>query len=66
LTAILSDDAGLQAGPIATAIIDAARNRTRLNDQHAHRTIDSLRNVQGRKQIAVMADLDESEGRSNQ
>ena len=66
LTLILSDDAGLQADPIATALIDAARNRTRLNDQHARRTIDSIRNVQGRKQIAVMADLDESEGQSNQ
>ena len=61
LTAILSGDAGLQADPIATAIIDAARNRTRLNDERARRTIDSLGDVKASEQAGITADLDGAE-----
>jgi len=56
LTAVLSTDAGLQADHIATAIIDAARNRTRLQDQDARRTINSLRNFNGSQEIAALSD----------
>jgi CHAD domain-containing protein len=55
LTAALSETAGLQADPIATAMIDTARGRTRFNDQHARRTIDSMRNVNAKRQIAAAA-----------
>jgi CHAD domain-containing protein len=55
LTAVLSQDAVLQADPVATAMIDAARSRTQLNDEHARRIIASLRNANARKQIAAIA-----------
>lgn len=57
LTAVLSNDAELQADPIATAIIDTARNRTRVRDQDARRTINSLRNFNDSQEIAAITDL---------
>lgn len=55
LTAILTQDAVLQADPVATALIDTARSRTQLNDEHARHIIASLRNAGARKQIAAIA-----------
>jgi CHAD domain-containing protein len=55
LTAVLTQDAVLQADPVATAMIDAARSRTQLNDEHARNIIGSLRNAGARKQIAAIA-----------
>ena len=38
-----------------TAMIDAARSRTQLNDEHARHIIGSLRKAGARKQIAAIA-----------
>ncbi|HEY2107035.1 MAG TPA: CHAD domain-containing protein [Candidatus Binataceae bacterium] len=55
LTAVLNQDAALQADPVATAMIDSARRRTRHNDEHARHIIESLRTSGARKQIAAVA-----------
>jgi len=55
LTAVLSQDAGLQSNPVATAMIDASRSRTQLNDEHAQRVITSMRESDASKQLAAVA-----------
>jgi CHAD domain-containing protein len=53
LTAALSEDAGLQADPVATAMIDAARGRTHLNNEHARRIVASMRKTGAQEQFLV-------------
>lgn len=55
LTAVLNQDAALQADPAATAMIDSARSRTQHNDEHARHIIESLRSTDAKKQIAAIA-----------
>lgn len=55
LTSVLSQDAMIQTDPVATAMIEAARNRTRMNDDHARQVVSSLRSPGARKQIAAIA-----------
>jgi CHAD domain-containing protein len=42
VSAILSETSELQIDPVATAIIDSARRRTQIHDEHARRLIVSL------------------------
>jgi CHAD domain-containing protein len=57
LTVILSDDPNLQADPIATTMIDSARNRSRLADQQARRAIDSILDPNSGKWLAAVSRL---------
>jgi CHAD domain-containing protein len=54
LTAVLSQDAGLQSNPVATAMIDAARRRTQLYDEHARHMVAAMRKSEAQKRILVL------------
>jgi CHAD domain-containing protein len=57
LADILSRDASLQADAVATAMIDSARRRTAVDDQHARYLIASLRKADSRKQIVALTSV---------